>query len=76
MNLLSKNGRVYYSHHAKLITESTNTIVNDLLPLSLYYQLPLYRDKDNNELYILEQDIITYLSEYFYIQSLYGLIMY
>ena len=76
MNLLSKNGKVYYSHHAELIAESTNTIIQDLLPLSLYYQLPLYRDKDNNEFYILEQDIVIYLSEYFYIQSLYGLIMY
>ena len=75
MNVLSKNGRVYYSHHAKILTEPTNTIAKDLLPLSLYYQLPLYREQNNNELYILEQDVVTYLTEYFYIQSLYGLIM-
>lgn len=74
MSMISKDGKVYYSTYQRIVSAPDSTFPQDILPSSLFYQLPLYIDEV--EPYLLENDIICYLKEFYYIHSLYGSIMY
>lgn len=74
MNQISRDGKVYYSVYQELVSTPDSSFPRDILPSSLFYQLPLYMD--GNEPYLLGNDMVCYLKEFYYIHSLYGSIMY
>lgn len=74
MHVLSKDGKIYFSHYQQVINDASSLISSDIISPALFYQLPLYSDELG--LYLLERDVNLYFVEYYFIHSLYGSIMY
>lgn len=73
MNMLSTSGKIYYSTYQQFISCGKSLITQEIIPPSIFYQLPVYHDED--DIYILEEDLYSYITEFYFIHSLYGTIM-
>ena len=73
MSILSTSGKIYYSTYQYFISSGKSLITQEILPSSIFYQLPVFQEKE--EIYILEEDLNTFITEFYYIHSLYGTIM-